>query len=107
MTNEERWKKYIGKSDIVEAIQWTGENTDEIEKFARDRFFGIAAYNRIKIKTYIEYGSESIYSGFVYVEKFNYLIKHKINNIYTTCPKKTFDKVYMRYKTCPHCGGDV
>ena len=88
-------KKYIKRAIEVQAIQWTGENHDEMYSFLvngnGDSVIKPDIYNRFFKKDgtlYID-----TLEGYMYVRKGNYVIKG-IQGEYYPCDPDIFDQLY-------------
>ena len=88
-------KKYCRKPIVVEAIQWTGNNTDEVLEFGR----GKIKHRQYK---YSPNGKDILYGEELYVEtlegelranKGDYIIKGVRGEFYP-CKPDIFEKIY-------------
>lgn len=77
--------KYRKKPVVVEAIQYTGQNKEECEKFLG---------NEISNSFYIGFGVETL-NGPVRIYIDDYLIKGIMGEYYP-CDKKIFEKTYEK-----------
>ena len=77
-------KKYIKKPVEVEAVQWTGTNIDEIEKFAREHIYEHTTIAKIAISTQ---------EGIMVANIGDYIIKG-VNGEFYPCKPDIFKKTY-------------
>ena len=82
-------KKYCRKPIILEAIQWTGDNTGEVLKFGQ---------GKIKYRKFLE---EELYiktlEGELRANKGDYIIKGVKGEFYP-CKPDVFEKIYEEVK---------
>ncbi len=81
-------KQYRKKPVVIEAVQWTGDNTDEIKNFIGNNFC-YATINNIIIKTL---------EGEIEASKDDYIIKGVHGEFYPCKPDIfmiTYDEVYL------------
>lgn len=81
-------KKYIKKPIEVEAIQWTGDNTEEIEEFAKEHICRNFLEKCLLIET-LEGDMKAMIS--------DYIIKG-INGEFYPCKADIFEKTYEEIK---------
>jgi len=92
-------KKYRRKPVILEAIQWTGDNTDEVLDFGQGKI-------KCKQYKYCPNGKDIIYDKELYIEtlegklrasKGDYIIKGVKGEFYP-CKPDVFEKIYEEIK---------
>ena len=92
--------KYVKKPIPIEAIQWTGDNFDEIYNFMNDCHPFIDPSNNLYIKTL---------EGDMLAEPYSYIIKGVEGEFYP-CRGDIFEKTYVklneRLTMCPQCRRD-
>nr|DAI07899.1 MAG TPA: PGDYG protein [Caudoviricetes sp.] len=81
-------KKYVKKPIEVEAVQWTGDNTEEIEEFAKGHIYRDLLEKCLLIKT-LEGSMKAIIS--------DYIIKD-VNGGFYSCKPDIFEKTYEEIK---------
>lgn len=88
-------KKYYKKPVILEAIQWTGDNTDEVLKFGQGKIKYQIVEHQGKVL------SENLYietlEGKLKVNKGDYIIKG-IKGEFYPCKPDVFEKIYEEIK---------
>lgn len=82
--NETMVKKYRKKPIIVEAVQWTGDNYEEIYEFTRGNCCLTVDDNELIIRTL---------EGDMQTKKGSYIIKGKAGEFYP-CKKEIFEQTY-------------
>ena len=81
-------KKYVEKPIEVEAIQWTGDNTKEIQMFTKGHLFECEHNNKLLIITL---------EGDIHANIGDYIIKG-INGEFYPCKADFFKKTYEEIK---------
>lgn len=81
-------KKYVKKPIEVEAVQWTGDNTDEIDEFTNRQIYENIYKNCILIET-LEGDMEALPG--------DYIIKDANGEFYP-CKPDVFEKTYEEIK---------
>ena len=84
-------KKYVKKPIPVEAVQWTGENVDEIKEFCKDAEFGQSpdSFGQVlRIRTL---------EGTMTAESGSYIIRG-IRGEFYPCERKIFEESYEEAK---------
>lgn len=79
--------KYCNKSEVVEAVQWTGNNLDEIKEFCTE--VNLPKW-QVKGETYIMSCHTS--NGICFYKAGDYLVKEK--GVYYMCRKDEFEEIY-------------
>jgi hypothetical protein len=82
--------KYRRKPLELDAIQWTGDNDDEITEFTKKGMWYSNMFDDILIKMKISYRNPQ---GLMTVPKGDWIIKGVDGEFYP-CEQETFDKLY-------------
>lgn len=92
-------KKYQKKPIVVEAVQWTGYNLEEVKEFAKYVVYEIyvAGWGAGVCKPFTEITLQTL-EGVMTVRQGDYIIKG-INGEFYPCKPDIFEKTYDEIKT--------